>query len=262
MNNLTRILTVFAICIFGAIIVFHFGCGSGDPLTNTSTNTNSSSGTGGQDPSGGSGGPAGTTTNVTVGGVAGCITVVPSGYSDSNCVPLLLTWCGNPGTSPSQMTTFWTSTANSKVFIVCSIPHAVIDGEAITRSEGLKAAGIRDELFTLYNIDKNSVFVNGFSGGGQIAFYAAINVSGFHGNMCMSSCKGTNDWGDVNGAIPIWWRTATNDPYFPDSTCSGWASQCTSHGYNVNYQAISGSSHSLSIHNAGEAWDWTFGNKP
>ncbi len=160
------------------------------------------------------------------------------------------------------MTDFWSSTANSRVFIVCSIPHANVTSSGVILSEGGKAAGIRDELFTKYNIDKNSVLVNGFSGGGQIAFYVAVNVSGFHGNMCMSSCVGSDNWADVNGAIPIWWRTAEFDPYFPDTACSPWVSTCESHGYNVNYATVAGSSHSLSIHNAGEAWDWTFGNKP
>ena len=113
-------------------------------------------------------------------------------------------------------------------------------------------------LFTKYNILKKKVYCSGFSGGGQIAFYVPINVVGFYGIICLSSCVGSDSWANSNGPVKIWWRTATNDPYFPDTACAPWAATAAGAPNNhiVDYAPIPGSSHSLSIHNPSDGWNY------
>ncbi|TET32495.1 MAG: hypothetical protein E3J72_19730 [Planctomycetota bacterium] len=168
------------------------------------------------------------------------------------------------------MTIFWNSIADSKGFIVCSVPHAPIAGPTDPATEGAKFVAVRNDLFPLYNIDKNAVYANGFSGGGQVAFWSALESAGWAGNICFSSTLGAYPVGTASGTLPIYWKNEIDDPFFPlyggIAPVSDQMDAAAAAGHNVHGESIcpAGSSHSLGIQNGTEAWDWVTNpaNKP
>jgi pimeloyl-ACP methyl ester carboxylesterase len=174
-----------------------------------------------------------------------------------------MTSCGNPGSFPEYMVSFWQSTADSQGFIICSVPHASVTGDPSGMASQFN--GARDDMFTLYNIDKNDVIANGHSGGGQIAFYSACNTAGYDGMIAFSTCVGAVPQA-ASGPIPIYWRNAMNDSAsFTWTACSPWYADLIDLGHNVNGDSnpvstpthwVAGSEHQMTIQNAGESWGW------
>jgi len=245
------------------------GGGHGSRVYGTGTGTNSSTGTGSgsTNPSNGSGGTLGDSTQ-TLGGVSGCLVHTPSTYAHGGaCVKLLMTSHGNGG-SPSDMMPYWTPVADAKHFIVCSVPHGIIDSTGAITTAGGQFVSARDDMFTKYNIDKNAVYANGFSGGGQVAFWAVLETAGWAGNMCFSSTIGStaNPLPKASGELPIYWKNCEDDPFFAWSMVQPNYDAVVAGGHNVHGHDIwpAGSSHSMGIQNCTEAWDWTTNpaNKP
>ncbi|TET35791.1 MAG: hypothetical protein E3J72_09790 [Planctomycetota bacterium] len=263
MYNLHRYFLVISIVIaFG--LVFSAGCSSGGGKkkatngtgsgtgtgTGTGTSTGTGTGTGTTDPSGGSGGPAGKSTQ-NLGG-RDCIVYVPSSYEESSCVPLLITWHGAGG-APSNMMPTWEPVSDSHGFIVVAPPH---NGSG---TDSAHAPGVRTEVAALYNIDLNACYVNGFSAGGQTAFHAGIGQNGWAGIMAFSAGpRHTPPMPNASGLLPIYWVFGD-----ADSTFGGIAKirqqvqQVKDEGHNVNFKEIPGGGHDLNISDANDAWTWT-----
>ncbi|TET32494.1 MAG: hypothetical protein E3J72_19720 [Planctomycetota bacterium] len=230
------------------------GTGTG---TGTGTDTGTGTGTGTTDPSGGSGGQTGESTQ-TLGGRS-CLVYVPSSYNEANCVPLLLTWHGAGG-APGNMMPKWKPVSDSHGFIVVAPPH---DGSG---SDSAHAPEVRTAVAALYNIDLNACYVNGFSAGGQTAFHAGIGQYGWAGIIAFSSrVSHTPPMPNTSGLLPGSWVFGDVDTAFGGITIiRDQVAWVQTEGHNVNFKEIAGGTHTLNISDANDAWTWTSNpaNKP
>jgi len=159
------------------------------------------------------------------------------------------------GADPSQPYNHWLSTAQSKNFILVSVPFT-----GPGTGDAAHANGVRDAMAALYNINMHRCYLGGFSAGAQQALEIAGSYDGWSGaNLISTGAAHTSDPGCGSPPVSLYWLFGDSDTTFGGidyvrqsvSTYQGW-------GFNVNFIEIPGGTHSIYINNPNEAWDWFY----
>ncbi len=201
----------------------------------TSVRTSSSSGGQGASGCGTAATPGSTTLTLTIGGRQRVVIVhLPSGYSGSNKVPLVLNMHGSGSTAADQEAfTGMDATADSDGFIVAYpqglIPSGAgfdwnVPGEPLVGGEAVPAGSADDVAFltslvgTLehrYCIDSARVYATGFSGGARTASQLACDASGTFAAVAPVSGLRHATPCPATRAVPVLTIHGTADPVDP-----------------------------------------------
>jgi hypothetical protein len=206
----------------------------------------------GAQPSGGTGGQTGETTQTLNG--RSCLVYVPTNISSTNCLPYMQVYHGY-GATVSQPYDHWLSAAQTKNFILVSVPFT-----GPGTGDGAHANIVRSEMSALYNMDMHRCFLGGFSAGAQQALEIVGSFDGWSGaNLVSTGAAHTTNPGPGTPPVSLYWLFGDADTTFGGiSAVTDGVSWYQSWGFNVNFTSVPGGTHSIYINNPNTAWDWLY----
>lgn len=171
---------------------------------------------------------------------------VPSYYIPTKKWPLILAF--HPAGDGREIRDFWADEAENNGFIIaCGYTY---QGEDWYTEDDYKIFEMMKQIFKIYNIDKQRIYLTGLSGGAVFAYYLGINYSEFFSAIAAVTSgsiyciENELDYSRSSRRhIPILIVHGTDDTVVPLCSIERDRDKLRSYGYKVSYQEIKGMGH-------------------
>ncbi|HET8941302.1 MAG TPA: hypothetical protein VFN13_04870 [Rudaea sp.] len=204
---------------------------------------------------------------------------VPSTYSPNHPLPLLLVLhgqSGSPATAPAaakQVRSDWSGWADNNGFIVLA---PVATGSSGSWNPPVDIPIMSDELddtYARYNIDRNRIYLWGFSAGAHLAHALALNNTDYFagygvsaGGLTQYACSDNGSFspscaqllGGVTRIIPVDIHLGDSDPLYTTYGSDNDPALFEAYGWLLNqtlFYTVFNGSHTYTVLQLGEIWD-------